>query len=243
MSNSALANNTSYITLSNQIARKRQLEVVANNAANTNTNGYEQDDILLRKVDYKQNSKRDNSFVWAETTYQSGEEGGVRVTDKPTDVAIVGVGYFKVITPRGSRYTLDGSMIINRDNILVNIEGHPFANVNGDPIQIPQDYTRIDIAKDGTVFVDDQNTDVIGVFTFNEHDSMIKEGNRLYKTKATEIPSENYTIISGAVKISNVNPTLVMAKMVEMQRSVGMTNNLMSDVGELEKTVIDKIGK
>ena len=88
--NSVFANNTSYITLSNQIARKRQLEAVANNAANTNTIGYEQDDILLRTVDYKQNSKRDNSFVWAETTYRSGEEGALKVTNRPTDVAIGG---------------------------------------------------------------------------------------------------------------------------------------------------------
>ena len=34
-----------------------------------------------------------------------------------------------------------------------------------------------------------------------------------------------------------------MAKMVEMQRSVGMTNNMISDISELDKTVITRLGK
>ncbi len=243
VSNAAFANNTSYITLSNQIARKRQLETVANNAANINTVGYEQDDVLLRKVDYKQNSRRNNSFVWAETNYKSGEQGGLNVTNRPTDLAIAGPGYFKVITPRGPRYTLDGSMVINNQNILVNMEGYPYSSVDNEPINIPEDFQMIDVSQDGTVFVDDEDVGIIGVFGFDAEDPMIKEGNRLYKSSAAEIALENYTIISGAVRTSNVNPTLVMARMVEMQRSVGATNNLMSDVADLEKTIINKLGK
>lgn len=239
----AFANNTSYITLSNQIARKRQLEVVSNNAANLTTTGYEQDDILLRKVDVRQNAKRKNSFVWAETTYKSGEQGGVKITNRPTDLAIAGPGYFKVITPRGPRYTLDGSMIISKDNVLVNVDGHPYLNVDGQSIEVPENFQRIDITEDGTIFVDEQDIGVIGVFTFVDADPMIKEGSRLYKTQSADTVALNYTVISGAVRSSNVNPTLVMAKMVEMQRSVGMTNNLMSEVSDLEETVINRIGK
>ena len=61
--NMATANNASYIALSNQIARKTQLEVVSNNVANSNTVGFEQDTILFRNVDLKQGSKRNNSFI------------------------------------------------------------------------------------------------------------------------------------------------------------------------------------
>lgn len=237
------ANNTSYIALSNQIARKRQLEVVANNAANINTVGYEEDDILLRKVDVKQNSKRKNSFVWAETNYKSGNQGALKITGKPSDIAIGGEGYFKIITPKGLRYTLDGNMIINNDYVLANKDGYPYASIDNEPITIPENFQSFEVAEDGTIFVDQEAISTIGVFTFTDPSSLIKEGNSLYKSANNDIPVEDYHIISGALRSSNVNPTMVMAKMVEMQRAVGGANNLMSDVNELDRSLISKLSK
>jgi len=101
----------------------------------------------------------------------------------------------------------------------------------------------IDISEDGTVYVDDEDIDIIGVFSFKESDPFIKEGDRLYKAAGTDFLLENYTVISGGLRQSNVNPTLAMAKMVEMQRSVGITNNIISDISELDKTVITRLGK
>lgn len=241
--NIVFANNTFYITLSNQIARKRQLEVISNNAANLSTVGYEQEEVILRKVDTKQNGKRKNSFVWAETTYKSGEKGSLKVTNRNTDVAIGGEGYFKLITPRGIRYTLDGAMFINNQNILVNTQGYPYTNREGEVIQIPDDFQNIDISEDGTVFVDDEDISAIGVFVFDTTDPLIKEGNNMYKSASEGIALEDYTLIAGALRESNVNPTSVMAKMVEMQRSVGATNNLMSEVSDLDKSLISKLSK
>ena len=54
--NSAYANNSTYITLSNQIARKTQLAMVANNVANANTTGYEADNVLFKNIDTRQNA-------------------------------------------------------------------------------------------------------------------------------------------------------------------------------------------
>jgi flagellar basal-body rod protein FlgF len=241
--NVSFANNTSYITLSNQITRKKQLDMIANNVANANTVGYEQDDILLRKVDVRQNSKRTNSFVWAETTYKSGETGPLKMTNRPTDVAIGGRGYFKLFTPRGERYTLDGSMIINSQNIIVNNEGFPYSNSDGGVIEMPADFKTLDITEDGTFYVDNEAVDRLGVFDFKENDPFIKEGSKLYKASGNAILLEDFTIISGALRASNVSSAMAMAKMIEMQRAVGMTNNLMSDVTDLERSVINKIPK
>lgn len=240
--NFAVANNTSYITLSNQIVRQQQLETIANNAANIGTIGFEQDDLVIRKVDYKQNSKRKNSFVFAETNYKSGEQGAIRITNKPTDVAISGKGYLKVLTPRGPRYTLDGAMTISSQDILVNSAGFPYSNQEGVPIELPEGFQSLEVAQDGAIFIDGDQIDIIGVFDFPpDKDTLVKEGGNLYKSTAQEILLEDYTIISGALRESNVNSTLAMARMVEMQRSVGATNNLMSEVTEMEKAAINKL--
>jgi len=239
----SFANNASYITLSNQMARKRQLEVVANNVANAETIGFQQDEVLLRSAKNKKSSKKSNSFVFAETTYRSGGQGSLKITNRPTDLAIGGDGYFKLITPAGNRYTLDGSMFINNQNLLVNSDGYPYTNNEGQFIEIPEQLQTFEVAQDGAIFVDDEEVGRIGVFGFESEDSLIKEGLRLYKTQGQDAQLEEFTIISGALRTSNVNAALAMARMVEMQRTVGATNNVMSEVSDLEKTVITKITK
>jgi len=241
--NVAKANNASYITLSNQIARKAQLEVIANNVANSNTIGFEQDAILFRNVDLKQNTKRNNSFVWAETSYRTGDKGGIKITNRPTDLAIGGEGYFKVATPNGARYTLDGSMLINNQNVLVNSSGYPYLSSENEPIEIPDNFQVIDIAQSGAVFVDQEEIATIGVFGFDSTDPIIKEGGNLYAIQGNDRLLEEFTIISGALRASNVNSTLAMAKMIEMQRSHALTTDLMTNINETETSSIQRLTK
>lgn len=241
--NTASANNSSYITLSGQIARKRQLEVVANNVANTNTIGYEQDNILFRNVDVRQNSRRSNSFTWPETTYRSGDQGGLKVTNRPTDLAVVGEGYFKVITPRGPRYTLDGSMVINSQSVLVTSAGYPVLSPDNAFIEIPAEFQTLEISANGTVFVDDEEIARIGVFVFESKDPIIKEGGNLYAIQGADRVLEEFTMVSGALRNSNVNSALAMSQLVEMQRSYGLTTDLMTNVNETETSAINKLTK
>jgi flagellar basal body rod protein FlgG len=241
--NITYANNASYITLSNQIARKTQLDMIANNVANSNTVGFEQDNLLFRAIDVKQNARRNNSFAFAEATYRNGGSGAIKVTNRPTDLAIGGEGYFKVATPRGARYTLDGSMVINNQGVLVNMDGFPYLSADGAFIEIAEDFQTIEVASNGAIFVDDEEISIIGVFGFDTRDPIIKEGGNLYAIQGGDILLEEFTIISGALKSSNVNPTLAMAQMVEMQRSFGLTTDVMTNINETENSAINKLTK
>lgn len=242
--NIVFANNASYIALSSQIARKKQLDVVANNVANANTVGFEQDNILFRPVDVKQSAKRNNTFTWSETTYRSGASGGIKITHRPTDIAIGGEGYFKVATPRGPRYTLDGAMLINNQGVLVNTSGFPYLSPDDNLVEIPDEFQNLEIAQSGVVFVDGEEVGMIGVFSFNSNnDPIIKEGGNLYAIEGASFPLEEYTIISGALRESNVNSTLAMAQMVEMQRSFGLTASLSTNISETETSAINKLSK
>ncbi len=241
--NITYANNASYITLSNQIARKTQLDMIANNVANSNTVGFEQDNLLFRAIDVKQNTRRNNSFAFAEATYRNGGSGAIKVTNRPTDLAIGGEGYFKVATPRGARYTLDGSMVINNQGVLVNMNGFPYLSADGAFIEIAEDFQTIEVASNGAIFVDDEEISIIGVFGFDTRDPIIKEGGNLYAIQGGDILLEEFTIISGALKSSNVNPTLAMAQMVEMQRSFGLTTDVMTNINETENSAINKLTK
>ncbi len=236
-------NNACYITLSNQIARRVELEVITNNLANANTSGFEQSFVLFNTKNYSQGNNRKNSFVNVSSVYRDKTQGAIKRTNVPTDVAIVGEGYFQVITPRGLRYTIDGSMVINNEGELVNWAGYKYTNREGGAIVIPEEFNSLQIAQDGIVFVDNEEIDTIGVFTFDNDRLLTPEEGMLYYNKNQPvIPLEEYKLVTGALRAANVNSTAAMLQMVAMQRSVQSTNQLMSEIFTMDKSII-KIGK
>lgn len=237
--------NSTYIAISNQIARKNQLAVVANNVANVNTVGFEAESVMLKNVNSKQNIRKSDAFVYTETSYKRDGLGELKMTNRALDIAIVEPGYyFKIITPNGFKYTLNGSMIINHDNVLVSSNGNSYANRDNQPILLPLDYQNLSISEDGAIYIDGVIVDFIGVFRVENPNSLKKEGNNLYSVRGNDLlANEDISIISGALRASNANATQSMAEMIESQRSVSMSDNLLSDLAALERSVITKIAK
>lgn len=92
-----------YITLSNQLAKKSQLAVIANNVANSKTIGYQSDDAVFQTINTKQSKNKGVSFVHTSGLFKNEEPGALKLTNRPLYLAIAGKGYFKVLTPRGER--------------------------------------------------------------------------------------------------------------------------------------------
>src|ERR1700751_810337 len=112
--------NALLVGLSRQMTLERQLDVVANNIANVNTNGYKADHMLfeeyLNSGAHEDNfSGRDRrvSYVQDRGTFRDLTEGALQQTGNPLDVAISGSGYLTVQTAGGERYTRDGNLHLN----------------------------------------------------------------------------------------------------------------------------------
>jgi len=240
----SFADNAYYITLSNQIARKQDLSIIANNASNTNTPGFEEDATLYKNSKIYETPKSEINFVQAAGIYKSGGLGALKITNNPLDVAIIGdKQYFKVLTPTGVKYTLAGSMIKNSDGVIVNSLGMPFLSQNNDFLQVPIDSMYIEIAQDGTIYADGEAQNRIGVAYFANKNSLVKEGDSLYVATDPEVPIDEYTIQSGALRMSNVNATRVMSQTIEAQRSFSTTTNLLKDISDMEKQSVSRILK
>ncbi len=112
--------NTLLVALSRQVALERQMDVVANNVANVNTNGFKAEKSLFEEY-LTSGAHEDNfaladrrvSFVQDRATYHDLMQGPSERTGNPLDVSIDGKGFFAVQTPGGERYTRDGSFQIN----------------------------------------------------------------------------------------------------------------------------------
>jgi flagellar basal-body rod protein FlgF len=133
--------------VSGAMARDHQIEVISNNLANVNTNGFKRDDITFKEY-LSKNEKmtaeseeiprspikdkdlypldgRDQSFVIVNGTNTKFSTGSLKVTDNPFDLALNGPGFFEIATPNGIRYTKAGNFKLSQDGKIVNSEGYP----------------------------------------------------------------------------------------------------------------------
>lgn len=235
--------NSTYITLSNQVSRASELKVLSNNVANAKTTGYEQDRLLFRDLNHPESRLKTNSYVYTNSVYRPEEQGDLKATGRNLDIAVVGRGYFKVLTPRGERYTLNGQLFVSNQNELVTKDGYPIASIDDQAILIPPEAEIIEIVEDGTVYVDVEETGRIGVFTFPKNFALAKEGNSLYSANIVPTIEDDYSVVSGALRASNVNMASSMSELVELQRSYEMTNSLMTELNDLDKQAVEKIMK
>jgi len=111
--------NTLLVGLSRQVALSRELDVVANNIANMNTAGFKADGSIFEEFlsptargSSPVLADRKVSFVQDRGTWHDLSAGAFERTGNPLDVAIDGRGFLVVNTPRGERYTRNGSLQI-----------------------------------------------------------------------------------------------------------------------------------
>ena len=244
LSMEANASNAFYISISSQIARKRNMETVANNAANINSVGYEEDAVVFKNTGAGKAILPNNNFVEVKGLYKTGELGGLKTTNSPLDLAVADNNqYLKIMTPRGARLSLSDSFITNMSGVVVNMKGYPLLSASEDVMEIPQNTSSIAVLSNGSLMADGQEVGQIGVFYVEDRNSLIKEGDGLYKTTTPDVPLDDYTIISGALRTSNVSPTKIITQTMESQRSFSGATSFISDIVDLEKQAVSKILK
>ena len=92
------------------------------------------------------------SFVRDRGIWHDMSAGPVEHTGNPLDVAVDGNGFLVVQTPRGERYTRNGSLQINPTGQLVTSDGYPVIG-DGGPITLQPTDRQVSISRDGTISV------------------------------------------------------------------------------------------
>lgn len=220
------------ITLSRQVALRRDMDVVANNMANVNTPGYKAE--RMRFEEYLVRPQRDvpMSFVEDKGMMRDLGEGPLTKTDNPFDLALSGKGYFIIGTETGERYTRSGRFQLDANGQIVNHSGQPVLSAAGQPIVIPPGSINVSIAPDGTVSADTTVVGQIGVVSFKNPHAMQREANNLYAAEQAPAPDEETRVMQGMLEESNVNGVLEMTKMIEINRIYAANQNALQDEHE-----------
>ncbi len=250
-------------------ALNTQLDVVANNLANINTPGFKasranfQDLMYVERgqpgVENSHGDQRPTGLyvglgVKVSGTQVSFGQGAPLATERPLDLMINGLGFFKVavqdsIGANGFAYTRAGNFSLNSDGeiVLANDQGRRLEPL----ITLPETARDITIAPDGTVFYTETGTTEpinggqIEISTFVNPAGLSQVGENLFAETAASgpaldgIPGEENrgAIQQGSLESSNVDPTRELIEMIRTQRAFELNSNSIRAADETLRAV------
>ncbi len=223
-----------YVATAGQRVLKKQLAIVANNIANSNTVGFRAESVEFRSL-VSSKASQSTSFPAIGGLQPSLDQGAVTETGNPLDIALSGKGWFGISTPNGVAYTRDGRMQISPFGELQSLEGFSVLDASEAPILLNTSAGPPEIQKDGRIVMNGRIVGNIGVFDIDKQNLMSRYTNSAFlaTTPGVPIPIGDQTIISqGYLESSNVNP------MKELTRLIAITRNF-----ESVSAVIDRADK
>jgi flagellar basal-body rod protein FlgG len=245
-------------------AQQMNIDNVANNLANANTNGFKERRTQFKDLLY-QSLVQPGAASGASTLVANGlqvglgtrpaaneiifSEGNFQETDNPLDMVIQGNGFFQVRQPDGTTaYTRAGNFQLDNTGNLVTSDGNPVIP----QITIPSSAQAVTIASDGTVtFVlpgqtASQTAGQIQLANFANPAGLNSLGSNLFKpTDASGEPvvgnpggTEGMgTLMQGYVEGSNVNVVEEFINMIVSQRTYEANSKVVKAADEMYQQV------
>ena len=244
-----MINNSIYASAIGGMMAMKRMEVLANNLANAGTPGFKADrtretadssHISREEFDpYRLRLKSISDLLSAKTQHS---QGAIETTKGDFDVAIQGEGFFELQTAKGPVYTRAGAFRADREGKLVSAggdavmgEGGPIDTKGGD----------LTIRSNGEVVVDGQVADKLKIVAFDDPATLEKRGGTVFAApqSATSHPAENYTIVQGALEMSNVNPIRTMVELIETNRMFDSAMKAIHTADEINQRSTTTVGK
>ncbi|HEY9022193.1 MAG: flagellar hook basal-body protein [Paracoccaceae bacterium] len=245
--------NSTYISLSLATALRRQLDVTANNMANTSTAGFKGERVVFSSFLHRDESAAtgDTSFLIDRGSYVDQQQGAITVTGNTLDVALKGEGWFGYETPQGQRaYGRDGHFAVDAQGALMTMSGARVLDIGGNPINLPPDALNdLSISRNGTISsLANGVISQIGVFTLPDVQSYERIGNGMFIQPDLDgirpaIPDGTTEVVQGAIEGSNIQPVVEMTRMMSIQKAYERAVELMNGEDDLRRDMLRRVGR
>ncbi|WP_061932098.1 flagellar basal-body rod protein FlgF [Aureimonas sp. AU22] len=208
------------VALSAQLAMEKRLDTIANNLANVGTAGFRSEEVKFESV-LSRASARTVAFASDGQQYISTRAGALTETGNPMDMAVAGEAFFAIQTPKGTVYTRDGRMQMSEAGQLQTVNGEPFLDVGGAPMEVDPNGGPIHIAHDGMLTQAGGQLGAVGLFRMPAGANLTRAGTSGVIPDVAAQPVVEFNddrVAQGFVEGSNVNPILEMTRLIEVQR-------------------------
>ncbi|HEY1383557.1 MAG TPA: flagellar basal-body rod protein FlgF [Dongiaceae bacterium] len=236
-----------YIALSRQMALQAQMDVVANNIANANTQGFKAEMLLMSEVDLPAEQGTKLAYVQDFATARDFSPGTLRPTGNDLDMAIQGDGFFAVQTPDGTRYTRVGRFQLDKDGTLVTSQGYPVL-AGGSAVTVDPDDGPINVAEDGSISTDRARNgtqlQVVGkldVVDFAKRDTLVPNQDNLFDAGTQTPITATGKVAQRVLEDSNVNPIIEMTNMIQVTRNYQAVQRFLDGEHDRQRRAINSI--
>jgi len=255
-----------YSATGGMVTQFNRLNVISNNLANLNTNGYKADNIVIGDFERMFKESRDNlplenntkeaaKFINRDLNkvpqvveeYSNFSLGNIKRTGNDLDFALKSENaFFLVKTPTGIKATRDGSFEINEDGHLVTKEGYEVLPKtyfkDNHLLEVRKNYP-IKSDSNGDLYQNALQTNSLFVASFDDLKKLKKVGDNLFDFGNMQ-PIENgkNKVVQGFVEKSNINAVREMTNLIDANRLVEMYQKVMdTQMNELNKDAIEKL--
>lgn len=260
-----------YTGWSGMINEMNRMDVMTNNLANADTNGYKKEAATAQSFDdrlavrikdqsvYGLRRNLDDVRLGAKIgeTYTDWSQGSFQVTDSQYDVALDGQGFFAIaFTSKDGetsvKYTRDGAFTINTEGYMVTKDGDYVLNMAGATNTDPAEGNRIRLDPNhkfkidelGFIWQDDQLVTQLGLADFENYDFLEKYGENLIQTVdgATLVPA-TCKVEQGYIEASNVNVVTEMVSMIQISRAYEANQKVIQTMDTMIDKAVNQLGK
>lgn len=277
-----------YTGAAGMVVQQNRLDALSNNLANVDTTGYKRDtpiqkafpELLIRRMaddgvtQFPFRSFPIGSYdvapvvgavgtgVETNEYYTVFSQGSLKQTDNAFDIALEGEGFFTVQTPRGERYTRNGSFLIGPEGMLVTKQGYPVLGEDG-PIRLKLNNFTVDedgVIYENATYADDpdrlvsmrenewENTvevDRLRIVDMRNTRYIRKQGDSMWTTteesgEATLMQQGRPKVHQGFLEASNVNPVTEMVQLIEVNRAYEANQRAIQSQDEMTGRLINE---
>lgn len=221
-------NGSFYIGAAGLESQQRALDVIANNIANINTPAFKRGEVSFAELVGADGSGDAGNGVSVDPTQRVYEQGELKATGRPMDVAVDGDGFIELVAPDGStRLWRGGTLSTNADGTLTGAQGLPLKAM----INVPTGAAPIAIDRSGVVSLTaaDGTSKEIGrieIVRPRDPHAVTSAGDGLYRVEsesdlAVADPTDPNAaaLVQGSLEGSNVQLANEMVTLMIMQRA------------------------
>lgn len=258
-----------YTAYTGMVNEQNRLNVLSNNLANADTNGYKKegatsqtfaDELAIKIKDtsaYGLARKLGTMSMGVHIgeTYTDYSQGSFEVTDNATDFALSGDGFFAIsfTDKEGNtsvKYTRDGAFTINTQGYLVTKDGDFVLNMNDARNGNANGRIQVDPTKDitvdefGNIYQEDELVGNIGFVDFEDYNYLAKYGENLYDlVEGGTVIESDAKVEQGTIEASNVNVVSEMVNMISITRAYQAGQKAINAIDETLDKAVNQVGK
>lgn len=251
-----------YTAYTGMIHEQHRMDVMTNNLANANTNGFKKegatsqsfDSVLAYKI--KDTSQAGNLpkrignmslGVKTGENYVDYSEGPIKETGNVLDLALSSNGFFTVeytnkAGETSTKYTRDGNFTMTAQGYLVTQDGDFVLARNGRQIWLNTNQD-VSIDRQGNIYQEGALVATLGITDFADYNYLERYGENYFEpVEGAETMNADTEVYSGYLELANMSVVTEMVNMIAIQRQYDANQKVITTYDDTLDKAVNQTG-